>query len=88
MADWFASPNGSGSGNNPNDPSNLSTAVEAAAAGDTIFIRLPNTGATATFQEDLVGNSEINDDITFDIYLGVGAMGVSRVSSPSTATPR
>jgi len=75
MADWFAAPNGGGSGNNPVDPSNLSTAVEAAAAGDTIFILLPNEGRTVTFQEDLVGDSEINDDITFDISLGVGAVG-------------
>lgn len=75
MADWFASPNGTGSGDDPADPSNLSTAVEAAAAGDTIFILLPNVGGTPIFQEDLVGNSEINDDITFDTYTRVNNIG-------------
>ncbi len=73
MADWFAAVNGTGSGDNPVDPSNLGIAVVAAADGDTIFIRLSNAGAIVTFQDDLVGVQGINDDITFDTYIGNGA---------------
>lgn len=74
MADWFAQVNGTGSPDDPANPSNLGAAVAAAADGDTIFCRLSNTGVAVVFQENLERAQAINDDITLDTYVGDGAV--------------
>ena len=71
---------GDGTCVNPGDPCNLAGAVQDAtdglpvASGQAVLVRLPNTGATVTFVENLVGAARINADITFDTYTMPGAL--------------
>ena len=74
---FYAAPSGTGLApcTDPLDPCNLALAAEQArlsAADATILVRLSNTGATSTFQEDLVGNSRLAAGgivtFTFDTY--------------------
>ncbi|MCG8406779.1 MAG: thrombospondin type 3 repeat-containing protein [Phycisphaerales bacterium] len=78
----FAAPDGptvylaDGDCSDPTAPCFLGSAVQDAtdggASGNTVFIRLPNVGASSVFEEDLIGAARIDMNTTFDTYLDNG----------------
>lgn len=78
----FAAPNGpavyAADGNcaDPTNPCFLESAVQDAtdggASGNTVFMRLPNVGATAVFEENLIGAARVDMNATFNTYLDDG----------------
>ncbi len=89
LAQNYAAPNGptayaaDGDCGNPAMPCFIDSAVQdatdAGANGNTVFMQLPNAGATTFFEADLIGASRIDMDVTFDTYLddGVPTVGVA-----------
>lgn len=67
---------GDGSCSDPTAPCTLAGAVQdardVAAVGETVYLRLPNVGATVVFDEDLIGAARIGTEMIFDTYLDDG----------------